>query len=253
MIADYLSGSAVTSLTDYQGMQLEVTGSVRNNPPLVALCVSARLSLLVMTDDTCVSGVSRSIEDAFYLAKAHQLGRINGVAAMRYDCPSKGILPSGAIPEELSRVSTLRVCYFEFLVRCHVHHKSVLLNLFSRDCFSLQGSTTCAGTAIAATDSSYTLTTLYITSVVLHAELLLRRGDASLYRNGDSMLGQQPGSIRQAVFFVISNSPSWPWPSNRNSVMEYLYRFYRDGKFLEQLTTAARLHSSMARVRTLAH
>jgi hypothetical protein len=67
-IADFLTGSTVTSLKDYKG-------------------------------------VSRSLPTVFSQAKSKQLARIDGSSAtIVYKCTQKGIRADGGIPEELRRV-----------------------------------------------------------------------------------------------------------------------------------------------------
>lgn len=162
--------------------------------------------------DSGVSLVDRNGEaitpgDAYQKAKQRQLDRMNGNAYMRHEpgCPARdlltGIRPDGGIPWELAR-----------------------------------GSAGCEGTWAEQKDGAWTYQQTHIESTVLHAELLLRRGDSSLYNN---MTSTGAGSIRNAINFIIHN-PSDPkrsldWYPSHLSTLEFAYRYYRDQYMAEQL------------------
>src|SRR5439155_12120309 len=86
-------------------------------------------------------------------------------------------------------------------------------------------------------DSSWMYTMTHLQGTLLHAELLLRRGDSSLYNN---ITGTGAGSIRRAVLFLIHNpndpSKSVPWKvTNDGTTLELVYRYYRDPYMAQQL------------------
>ena len=117
-----------------------------------------------------------------------------------YSChQAVGIRPDGGIPEELVR-----------------------------------GSTGCDGLWIKEMDGSYGYMMTHLQGTVLHAELLLRRGDASIYENKTE---SGAGSILRAIHFVINNpndqSKSFPWEEKQ--ALEPAYRYYRDPYMAQQL------------------
>jgi len=141
---------------------------------------------------------------AFAEAKQRQVDRMNGNSYMdNYNChQAVGIRPDGGIPEELAR-----------------------------------GSTGCNGRWIKDLDKSWTYTMTYLQGAVTHAELLLRRGDDSLYRN---ITGSGAGSLSKAILFLLHNpndpGKSVPWKvSNDGPTLELAYRFYRDPYMAQQL------------------
>jgi len=135
--------------------------------------------------------------DAFQKAKHRQLDRMNGNSYMdNYNChqPS-GIRPDGGIPEELAR-----------------------------------GSSGCDAKWVAERDKSWTYTMTYLQGIVMHGELLHRRGDNSIY---DNTTPQGGGSLLRAVHFLLDNpngsseSPGWKL-TNDAATLEFAYRYYRD-------------------------
>ncbi len=121
----------------------------------------------------------------------------------------------------------------------HIGTKRITRGYTDRvNCLFIQGTSGCGGTYIKTTDNSYTYTHNYLTYLVLHAELLRRRGDTSLYTHVKADGG---GSIQKAVRFVIANTAgtSWDWMSNVNSVLEYLYRYYPDTDMGQRLGIVA--------------
>jgi len=138
---------------------------------------------------------------AYAEAKQRQLDRMNGNTYMdNYSChQAVGIRPDGGIPEELVR-----------------------------------GTTGCDGLWIKELDGSYGYMMTHLQGTVMHAELLLRRGDASIYENKTKT---GAGSIWRAIHFLINNpndkSKSVPWEEKQ--VLEPAYRYYRDPYIAQQL------------------
>src|SRR5207247_4737641 len=136
-------------------------------------------------------------EQAYAQAKQRQLDRMKGNSYMdNYNChQAVGIRPDGGIPEELGR-----------------------------------GTTGCNGLWIQDLDDSWIYTMTHLQGNVAHAELLLRRGDPSLYTN---MTSTGAGSLLRAFLFLLRNpndpSKSVPWKlSNDRSTLELAYRFFQD-------------------------
>ena len=125
-------------------------------------------------------------------------------------CPGMhGIYPSGRIPHETGRGST--GCYGEYLVT----NDSAL------------------GYMLSASNG-----------LVRHAELLLRRGDRSMY---DYLTAEGKGSILRAIRYVIDNPvQSWSWENGQMEILEPVYRYYRLTAIGQQLGvgTSNRLISS---------
>lgn len=140
---------------------------------------------------------------AYTEARQRQLDRMNGNTYMdNYNCGRPvGIRPDGGIPEELAR-----------------------------------GSTGCDGRWIRERDPSWFYTHIHLQGLLLHAELLLRRGDNSIYENlGPSGIG----SLLRAILFQIQN-PNDPkrsveWRETAKQQLELAYRHYRDRRIAEQL------------------
>lgn len=137
-------------------------------------------------------------------AKQHQVDRLNGNSYMdNYVCrmPGVGIRPDGGIPEELGR-----------------------------------GSTGCNGLALQEQDNSYVYMQSYHQGMATHAELLLRRGDKSLY---DNLNGNGAGNILKAFLFVSANpndpSKSYDWLATQKSILEIYYRYYRNTEIAKRL------------------
>lgn len=128
-------------------------------------------------------------------AAAHgalQHARLSGELAGDAHCPERGIQPGGGIPEELRR-----------------------------------GATGCDGRHLVADDASLAYQTMHVQLLVLHAELLRRDGDPSLY-TAESAPGAP--AILQAILFVIDNPDpegrSWPWPDARLGTLVVASGFY---------------------------
>jgi hypothetical protein len=140
---------------------------------------------------------------AFAEAKQWQVDRMNGNSYMdNTNCHQAVGIPPDGIPEELARSST----------GCH-------------------------GLWIQDLDDSWIYTMTHLQGNVAHAELLLRRGDPSLYTN---MTSTGAGSLLRAFLFLLRNpndpSKSVPWKlSNDRSTLELAYRFYQDPYMAQQL------------------
>ena len=145
---------------------------------------------------------------AYDEAKALQLHRMNGTADHSTGAPfprmknsvcknflatsstdgyAHGIQPWGGIPEETGR-----------------------------------GTTGCAGTRLLSDDSAWTYMHTSLTGMVMQAEMLLRRGDRSMYENLQS---NGNGSLQKAMEFTITPFGAY---SSRSSIFELGYRYYRD-------------------------
>lgn len=138
---------------------------------------------------------------AYTEAKQRQVDRMNGNTYMdNYGCgQAVGIRPDGGIPEELKR-----------------------------------GSTGCDGLWIKELDGSYNYMMTHLQGTVAHAELLLRRGDNSIYENKTAT---GAGSILRAIHFLINN-PNDPAKSVKyemTATLELAYRYYRDPYIAQQL------------------
>jgi hypothetical protein len=79
----------------------------------------------------------------------------------------------------------------------------------------------------------------HLSGTVLEAEVLLRRGDNSLFNN---MKGDGSGSILHAILYVIDNpydpnppTHSFDWLDSRKSILEIAYRYYRHPSIAKQL------------------
>lgn len=135
--------------------------------------------------------------EAYEKAKRRQLDRMGGNSYMdNYNCHEPvGIRRDGGIPEELAR-----------------------------------GSSGCDAEWIVERDKSWTYTMTYLQGVVMQAELLLRRGDKSIYEN---IMPSGAGSLLRAIHFLLkdpndpSKSPGWKL-SNDGATLEFAYRYYRD-------------------------
>jgi len=145
-----------------------------------------------------------SVADAYRMARQRQLDRFDGNSYMdNYGCVSargQGIRPDGGIPFELVR-----------------------------------GTSGCDAGWIKDLDSSWIYLQTFMQGAVMHAELLLRRGDTSLYTN-ETRTGA--GSLLRAVHFLIENpaGKSVPWNEpNGKQTLELTYRYYRDRAMAEQL------------------
>ena len=158
-------------------------------------------------------GATIDSHNAYLEAKTRQLNRMDGNSYMdNYNChyTNIGFRWDGGIPEELAR-----------------------------------GSTGCTGSWILREDYSYTYTMTHLQGTIMHAEMLLRRGDASIYNN---IMSNGGGSLKRAYLFILKNphsgSLSWPWNiPNEIPELEILYRHYRDPLLATQLKigTSSRL------------
>lgn len=128
-------------------------------------------------------------------AAAHaalQLERLHGELAGDARCDLLGIQVHGGIPEELRR-----------------------------------GSTGCAGSYLVDDDASLRYQALHVELLVMHAELMRRSGDYSLY---EAAVTPQVPAILQAILFVIDNPTpggrSWSWPSSRAGALTVAATYY---------------------------
>lgn len=128
-------------------------------------------------------------------AAAHaevQLARLRGSLAGDARCESLGIQVHGGIPEELRR-----------------------------------GVTGCEGTHLVEDDASLRYQALHVELLVLHAELMRRQADYSLYEA--AVIPSVP-AILQAILFVIDNPTpggrSWPWPDSRAGTLTMAASYY---------------------------
>lgn len=164
------------------------------------------------------AGSGRSLRDrdgklwsprqAYEEAKALQLHRMNGttdhstgapypkmknsvcknfVATSSTDGYAHGIQPWGGIPEETGR-----------------------------------GSTGCSGTRMLDGDSAWTYMHTSLTGMLMQAEMLLRRGDRSMY---DNLFYNGNGSLEKASEFTVT---PYGAASGRTAPFELAYRYYRN-------------------------
>lgn len=98
-------------------------------------------------------------------------------------------------------------------------------------------SASCNGTYLpSCSDSSWSYMIAYLSGAVLQAEVLLRRGDRSMF---DNVTADGRGSLLRAIRFVIAN-PSNPgggcaWLNSRKSILEIAYRYYGDADIGDEL------------------
>jgi len=152
----------------------------------------------------------RESAEAFERAKRRQIDRLNGNLYMdNYGCPDsrgEGIRPDGGIPWELGR-----------------------------------GKSRCSGRWIVKKDDSWTYTMTFLQGALMHAELLLRRGDRSLY---DNVTPEGAGSILKAIHFVVANpnnrAKSVEWKETAKPQLEFAYRYYRDPAIGRELRVGQR-------------
>ena len=185
---------------------------------------------LMLTDR---NGVVFDPHNAYWEARQRALDRVNSNSYMSNsvcaDHTGLGIRPSGAIPEETGR-----------------------------------GSTGCDGSYLLTNDASYSYMQTHLSGTVLQAELLLRRGDSSLF---DNLKLDGGGSILKAILYVIENpnDPTppahwWDWIGSRKSILEIAYRYYRHPAIGKQLgvgtsnrAIASDGNSSMPHFSTVTH
>jgi hypothetical protein len=149
-------------------------------------------------------GVQLTSREAYLEAKQRQIDRMRGNTYMYNSvCSTQtvGIRADGGIPTELGR-----------------------------------GSAGCDGRWIVDLDSSWTYQMSYLEGVIAQAELLLRRGDNTLY---EYIAADGHGSLKRAVDFIVNNpndsSKSVDWASGRLPQLELVYRYYRDPVVAHQL------------------
>lgn len=120
-------------------------------------------------------------------------------------CPIAGIQPHGGIPDELRR-----------------------------------GSGGCRATDLASDrDAGHGYQTMQVELLTMHAEVLRREGDPSLY---ELWTDAREPALLQAILFVIDNPTSggrsWDW-GVRTGALRVAYRYYRDPRLAEQLEANA--------------
>jgi hypothetical protein len=154
------------------------------------------------------NGSSWTPRQAYEEAKALQLHRMNGTtdhstgdpfpkmknsvcrnftATSSTDGFAHGIQPWGSIPEESGR-----------------------------------GTTGCAGTVLLSADSAWTYMHTSLTGMIMQAEMLLRRGDRSMY---DNLKSNGNGSLETAMEFTLTPFGAY---SSRTSIFELGYRYYKN-------------------------
>lgn len=140
---------------------------------------------------TTLDNTPRSPAQAYEFHAQRQIGRINGTYIYNSACPlDPGIRADGGLSEELER-----------------------------------GSTGCYGTTLLACDASWTYSITSLESVIMHAELLWRRGsgDRRIY---DNVGPNGKGQLKKAILFVVNSSCDWK-DSHKHS-LELTFRYYRD-------------------------
>ena len=151
-----------------------------------------------------------SPRDAYQEAKALQLHRMNGTDNHSTGAPyprmknsvcknfqstsstdgfAHGIQGHGGIPEETGRATT-----------------------------------GCSGSVLKDADSAWTYMHTTLTGMVLQAEMLLRRGDRSMYEN---IRSDGRGSLEKAMEFTVTPFGAY---SSRSSIFELGYRYYRNAR-----------------------
>jgi hypothetical protein len=159
---------------------------------------------ILMTDRNGVKIGSRA---AYLEAKQRQIDRMNGNTYMNNTTCNfpEGIRPDGGQPGELGRGPT--GCDGAFILPPH-----------------------------DLTNPSWTYPQTAMRGLAIHAELLLRRGDNSIYEH---MRSDGAGSFRKAILFLLHNPNdplmSAPWFEGGKQTLEFAYRYYRDPHIAEQL------------------
>lgn len=98
-----------------------------------------------------------------------------------------------------------------------------------------RGSTGCNGSYIVDDDSSLAYMSTIGETFILSAELALRRGDDTIYKN---VAANGSGSILNLIRFVIDNpQKSWDWKIYKKSPLYAAYRFYRHSAIKQRLVT----------------
>ena len=141
-----------------------------------------------------------SPQKAFESHNAYQLGRLKTSIDWKMDAKVAqwGILPNGAIPEEIRR-----------------------------------GKDPIDGDYLASNGSGTEYTMSHIEHLTAHAEFLLRLGDSSLY---DNIENDGSGSLLQAYLFVINNPvKSHCFTPDRINALYMAYQYYKNPALLRSL------------------
>ena len=141
-----------------------------------------------------------SPQKAFESHNAYQLGRLKTSIDWKMDAKVAqwGILPNGAIPEEIRR-----------------------------------GKDPIDGDYLASNGSGTEYTMTHIEHLTAHAEFLLRMGDSSLY---DNVENDGSGSLLQAYLFVINNPvKSHCFTPDRINALYMAYQYYKNPALLRSL------------------
>ena len=152
--------------------------------------------------------------DAYAAARKNAFARIDGFAVtymtnMNGLCSPKqtqfGIRPDGGVPSELYRAGSAD-CNNKWVVNAPT-------GPFQKD---------------------YTYTQAYLTGLMLHAEVMLRRGDSTLFTHlstsSTTWSPSSSGSLLRGAYFLLHNpndaTKSVDWSSSRKGALEYVYRFF---------------------------
>ncbi len=141
-----------------------------------------------------------SPSEAYNSHNAYQIGRLSTSDKWKMDAKVSlwGILPNGAIPEEIRR-----------------------------------GDDPIDGDYLPSDGSGTLYTMTHIEHLTAHAEFLLQRGDSTLY---DHVASDGSGSLLQAYLFVIDNPKKSHCFSNNNINALYMaYHFYKSPAMLRSL------------------
>jgi hypothetical protein len=85
-----------------------------------------------------------------------------------------------------------------------------------------RGTTGCSGSRLTSDDSAWTYMHTTLTGMLMHAEMLLRRGDNSMYEN---IRSDGRGSLEKALVFTVTPYGAY---SSRTSPFELGYRYYKN-------------------------
>ena len=144
--------------------------------------------------------IKLSPKEAFDVHNNYQIGRLKTSADWKMDAKVNlwGILPNGAIPEEIRR-----------------------------------GKDPIDGNHLPSDGSGTHYTMTHIEHLTAHAEFLNRLGDSSLY---DHMEADGSGSLLQAYMYVINNPiKSHCFTENRINALYIAYRYYQHPAMLQSL------------------
>jgi hypothetical protein len=139
-------------------------------------------------------------EEAFAVHNRYQIGRLKTSTDWKMDAKGTlwGILPNGAIPEEIRR-----------------------------------GKDPIDGAFLPSDGSGTDYTMTHIEHLTAHAEFLHRLGDSSLY---DHVESDGSGSLLQSYMFVINNPiKSHCFTDNRINALYMAYHYYKDPALLRSL------------------